>query len=81
MEDGNYVLHDYVTKTCLKTFTSYTPVHQICLDMECLAMAKIVDILLGELGIKPYHILSIRNDGVCVQPGKHVNAVWKRFEE
>ncbi len=30
--DGNYLLHDHITRTSMRTFSSTRPLHQICLS-------------------------------------------------
>jgi hypothetical protein len=44
------------------------PIHQICLSQERLVMAKMAYIL-GRLCI-PQRLISIRNDGASIQPGR-----------
>ena len=73
MQDDRYVFHDYVTKTKMTSFASLRPVHQICLSQERLVMAKLVYIL-DRLQI-PRRLLSFRNDGASIQPGKHLEAL------
>jgi hypothetical protein len=36
--NGAFLLHDYMTKTHVRTFSSTRPFHQICLSMERLLM-------------------------------------------
>lgn len=48
--------------------------------MERLLMAKAIYILL-DMGLKDCRILSIRNDGISVQPGKHPVAVRERMQK
>ena len=43
-------------------------------------MAKAMYTMLG-LGLMDYRILSIRNDGLSVQPGKHLNVLRERMEK
>jgi hypothetical protein len=80
MDNGSYVLHDYVTRTKQATFASMRAVHQICLSQERLVMAKLAHILSNQLGLSR-RLLSIRNDGMSVQPGKHTAAVKKAVGE
>ena len=81
--DGTYLLHDYTTKTRIRTFASMRPVSQICLSMERHAMAKLVHLILRQLGPREARcMLSIRNDGMSVQPGnKHYEPMRKLLEE
>eukprot|EP00969_Alexandrium_andersonii_P019593 855224-Alexandrium_andersonii.AAC.1 len=71
--ENRYVLHDYVTKTKMATFASLRPIHQICLDQERLMMAKLAYVLDRQFHI-PRSFISIRNDGVSLQPGKQLDA-------
>ena len=43
-------------------------------------MAKAIYIML-DMGLMDYRILSIRNDGLSVQPGKHLGALRERIGE
>ena len=78
MVGDNYLLHDYVTRTKLHTFASMRPVHQICLSQERLVMAKLWHIL-DRLQI-PRKLLSFRNDGASIQPGKHLEATKRALD-
>ena len=73
MRDESYVFRDYVTKTKMLSFASLRPVHQICLSQERLVMAKL-NYMLDRLQI-PRRLLSFRNDGASIQPGKHLQAL------
>jgi hypothetical protein len=70
--DGEYPLHDYVVRTERKDYTSMRPIHQICLSQERLIMAK-MSYILERLCI-PRRLISIRNDGASIQPGR----AWER---
>jgi len=72
-EGDKYLLHDYVTRTELKSYASMRPIHQICLSQERLVMAKMAYVL-EHLEI-PRRLLSIRNDGASIQPGRRWEAV------
>jgi hypothetical protein len=69
----SYVFRDYVTKTKMLSYSSLRPVHQICLSQERLVMAKL-NYILDRLQI-PRRLLSFRNDGASIQPGKHLKAL------
>ncbi len=73
MRDESYVFRDYVTKTKMLSFASLRPVHQICLSQERLVMAKL-NYILDRLQI-PRRLLSFRNDGASIQPGRHLQAL------
>jgi hypothetical protein len=66
--DGEYPLHDYVLRTERRDYTSMRPIHQICLSQERLVMAK-MSYILERLCI-PRRLVSIRNDGASIQPGR-----------
>ena len=78
MRDDRYVFHDYVTKTKMLSFASLRPIHQICLSQERLVMAKL-NYMLDRLHI-PRRLLSFRNDGASIQPGKHLPALKNALE-
>lgn len=75
MVDGEYEMHDYVVRTELKDYASMRPIHQICLSQERLIMAKMC-YLLERLSI-PHELVSIRNDGASIQPGK----AWEQAKD
>ena len=69
------VSHDHITRTKMLTFASLRPIHQICLSGERLVMAKLRYLMDRGLKIRLDTLLSCRNGGACVQPGKCMKAL------
>ena len=78
--ENRCVLHGYATITKMATFASLRPVHQICLDQERLMRAKLAYVVERQFHL-PRCFVSVRNDGVSLQPGKQLAAVRQALAE
>ena len=66
--DGHPTLYDYVFETELLTYVSMRPIHQICLDMEHVCLAKAYDTV-RQL-CEPRDISSFVTDALICHPSK-----------
>ena len=71
--DGHPTLYDYVFETELLTYVSMRPIHQICLDMEHVCLAKAYDTV--RQFCEPRDISSFVTDALICHPLKHKDNV------
>ena len=74
--DGHPTLCDYVFETELLTYVSMRPIHQICLDMEHVFLAKAYDAV--RQFCEPRDISSFVTDALMCHPSKAQKTAFRR---